>query len=120
MPDGGYVVSSRNWSNVRRVSPTGTITTLAGGNGLNGFSGDGGPATKAQLNLPMGVAVQADGSVLIADSNNFRIRKVSPTGIITTVAGNGQAGFSGDGGPPTGARVDVPVRVGVARRGGVS
>ena len=97
MPDGGYVVSSWNWSNVRRVSPTGTITTLAGGNGLNGFSGDGGPATKAQLNLPMGVAVQADGSVLIADSNNFRIRKVSPTGVITTVAGNGQEGFAGDG-----------------------
>src|SRR5262249_24410038 len=73
MPDGGYVVSSWNWNTVRLVSPTGTITTLAGGMGGNGFSGDGGPATSARLNLPMGVAVQADGSVLIADSNNFRI-----------------------------------------------
>jgi hypothetical protein len=118
MPDGGYVVSSWNWSNVRRVSPTGTITTLAGANGLNGFSGDGGPATRAQLNLPMGVALQADGSVLIADSNNFRIRKVSPTGIITTVAGNGQEGFSGDGGAATSAKLDLPVAVAATRDGG--
>src|SRR5215471_17201136 len=118
MPDGGYVVSSWNWSNVRRVSPSGTITTLAGGNGLNGFSGDGGPATNAQLNLPMGVAVQADGSVLIADSNNFRVRKVAPSGIITTVAGNGTEGFSGDGGPATAAKLDLPVAVAATRDGG--
>jgi NHL repeat-containing protein len=118
MPDGGYVVSSWNWSNVRRVSPTGTITTLAGGMGANGFSGDGGPATQAQLNAPYGVAVQPDGSVLIADSNNFRIRKVSPTGTITTVAGNGTEGFAGDGGPATAAKLDLPVAVAATRDGG--
>jgi hypothetical protein len=118
MPDGGYVVSSWNWSNVRRVSPTGTITTLAGKIGPNGFSGDGGPATQAQLNLPLGVAVQSDGSVLIADSNNFRVRKVSPSGIITTVAGNGTEGFSGDGGAATAAKLDLPVAVAATRDGG--
>jgi hypothetical protein len=119
MPDGGYIVSSWNWSNVRRVSPNGTITTFAGKTlGVNGFSGDGGPATNAQLNAPYGVAVQADGSVLIADSNNFRIRKVSPTGIITTVAGNGTEGFSGDGGPATAAKLDLPVGVAATRDGG--
>jgi hypothetical protein len=119
MPGGGFVFSSGNGSYVRRVSPTGTITTLAGGiNLVNGFSGDGGPATKARLNLPMGVDVQPDGSVLIADSNNHRIRKVSPTGIITTVAGNGVEGFSGDGGQATAASLDLPVDVAATRDGG--
>jgi hypothetical protein len=101
----------------RRVSPDGTITTFAGG-ALNGFSGDGGPATSARLNLPMGVAAQPDGGVLIADSNNHRIRRVSPDGTITTVAGNGTEGFSGDGGPATAAELDLPVAVAVTRDGG--
>jgi hypothetical protein len=117
MPDGGFVVSSLSNQDVRRVSPTGTITTLAGGS-LNGFSGDGGPAKSARLNLPMGVAVQPDGGVLIADSNNHRIRRVSPTGTITTVAGNGTEGFSGDGGPATAATLDLPVDVAATRDGG--
>ena len=102
MPDGGYAFSEFNANRVRRVSPAGTITTIAGG-GLNGFSGDGGPGTSARLNTPMGVAVEADGGVLIADSNNHRIRRVSPAGTITTVAGTGAEGFSGDGGPATAA-----------------
>jgi hypothetical protein len=116
-PDGGYVVSMLNWDKVRRVSPTGTITTIAGTN-LNGFSGDGGPGTSAQLNMPMGVAVQADGGVLIADSNNHRIRRVSPEGTITTVAGTGEEGFSGDGGRATAAKLDLPVDVAATRDGG--
>jgi hypothetical protein len=116
-PDGGYVVSDMNWSHVRRVSPNGTITRIAGTN-LNGFSGDGGPATSAELNMPMGVAVQPDGSVLIADSNNHRIRRVSPSGTIATVAGNGTEGFSGDGGPATRAELDLPVDVAATRDGG--
>src|SRR6478752_2864792 len=64
-PDGGYVFSEFNWNHVRRVSADGTITRIAGTN-RNGYSGDGGPATDAELNMPMGVAVQRDGSVLIA------------------------------------------------------
>ncbi len=117
MPDGGFVASSLSNDEVRRVSPDGTITTLAGGL-LNGFSGDGGPATSARLNLPMGVAVQPDGGVLIADSNNHRIRRVSPEGTISTVAGNGTEGFSGDGGPATAAQLDLPVAVAATRDGG--
>jgi hypothetical protein len=73
------------------------ITTVAG-SGTRGFSGDGGPATWAQLWSPYGVAVDASGNLFIADSGDGRIRKVTPQGIISTVAGNGGAGFSGDGG----------------------
>ena len=70
------------------------------GNGTAGFSGDGGAATSAQLNQPRGVAVDGFGNVYITDSGNNRIRKVTQ-GVITTVAGNGMSGFSGDGGPAT-------------------
>jgi NHL repeat len=118
MPDGGYVFTEMNWGRVRRVSGAGTITTIAGGVRINGFSGDGGPGTEAKLNTPMGVAVQADGGVLFADSNNHRIRRVSPSGTITTVAGTGQVGFSGDGGLATSADLDLPVDVAATRDGG--
>ena len=74
------------------------ITTVAG-TGVQGFTGDGGPATAAQLSIPFGVAPTADGGFLIVDVGNQRIRKVSAAGVITTVAGNGVAGYSGDGGP---------------------
>src|SRR5205085_74037 len=68
-----------------------------------GFSGDGGPATSASLNLPIGIAVDATGNVYVADVNNSRIRKISTGGIISTYAGNAVAGFSGDGGPAANA-----------------
>jgi len=87
---------------IRKVSPSGTISTVAG-SGTKGFSGDGGAATGASLNGPAGVVVDAAGNLYIADSNNNRIRKVSPSGTISTVAGNGTRGFSGDGGPATSA-----------------
>jgi len=74
------------------------ITTIAG-NGQNGFAGDGGPASEAMLSSPGSVAVDSKGNIYFADWQNQRIRKISPTGIIMTVAGNGQRGFSGDGGP---------------------
>ncbi len=90
---------------------TGIITTVAG-NGTFGFSGDGGPATSAQLNAPFGVALDSAGHLYIADSGNQRIRKVdAETGIITTVAGNGSFGFSGDGGPATSAQLKNPFGV---------
>jgi hypothetical protein len=78
----------------------GTITTVAG-TGQAGFSGDGGLATQARLNFPFSVVVDAAGNLLITDQVNYRVRKVSPAGIITTAAGTGAAGFSGDGGPAT-------------------
>ena len=101
---------------IRKVSPVGIITTVAG-NGRSGFSGDGGPATSAELNQPVGVAVDATGSLYIAEEFNHRIRKVSPGGIITTVAGNGVPGFSGDGGPATGASLNQPQGVAVDAAG---
>jgi uncharacterized protein (TIGR03437 family) len=95
---------------LREVSTGGIITTVAG-NGTQSFSGDGGPATSAQLNGPTGVAVDRVGNLFIADNSNFRIREVSPGGIITTVAGNGTQSFSGDGGPATNAQLNGPYGV---------
>lgn len=93
---------------VVRISPDGSITTVAG-NGTPGYSGDGGPATEAQLHQGWlgngGLAVDSRGNLWIADSGNNRIRKVTPDGIITTVAGNGAFGYSGDGGPATQAQI---------------
>src|SRR5207244_2798637 len=73
-----------------------------------GFSGDNGPATSASLNSPIGMASDSAGNLYIADANNDRIRKVDTAGIITTVAGNGVQGFSGDGGPATSAMLNYP------------
>jgi uncharacterized protein (TIGR03437 family) len=86
---------------VRKVTPTGIITTVAGN--PNAPLGDGGPATAAYLSLPQELAVDAGGNLFILDYSDNRVRKVAPSGIISTVAGNGKLGFSGDGGPATGA-----------------
>jgi hypothetical protein len=114
--DGGFLVADQDNHRVRRVSPTGTITTVAG-TGSRGLSGDGGPATAAEIAAPTGVAVTADGSFLIADRGNHRVRRVSPAGIITTVAGT-TSGLSGDGGPATAAQLAAPTGVAVTPDGG--
>ena len=105
---------------VRKVDAnTGIITTIAGTGGP-GFSGDGGPATQASLNFPLGVFVDGLNNIYIADSNNHRVRKVDArTGIITTVAGNGTAGFSGDGGPATQASLSSSRRIFVDSLGNI-
>src|SRR5207249_11247016 len=95
---------------IRKVTPGGTISTYAG-SGNFGFSGDGGPATAAELNFPRDVALDPAGNLYIADSGNSRIRKVSPGGTISTYAGSGSRGFSGDGGPATAAQLNIPVGV---------
>jgi hypothetical protein len=110
-----YIADAHN-SRVRKVSTSGTITTVAG-NGTFGFSGDGGPATDAGLNSPVGVTVDAAGNLYIADSGNHRVRKVSTSGTITTVAGDGTFGFSGDGGPATNASLNIPYGVAVDAAG---
>ncbi len=102
--DGGVYCSGPGGNTVRKVDPNGTITTVAG-TGEPGFSGDGGPATKAQLDFPAGVAVDGDGNLYISDENNLRIRKVDKDGIITTFAGTGKEGYSGDGGPATSSQL---------------
>jgi len=109
---GNLFIADYSNNRVRRVSPNGIITTVAG-NGQSGYSGDGGPATSAQLDHPYGVAVDAAGNLFIADKNNSLVRRVSPNGIITTVAGNGQSGYSGDGGPASSAQLGSPVGLAV-------
>ena len=108
-----YMADTYN-NRIRKVS-NGAITTVAG-SGTQGFSGDNGPATNAQLNLPFGVVVDSAGDLYIADLNNHRIRKVS-NGVITTVAGNGTPGFSGDNGPATNAQLNEPYGVAVDSAG---
>ena len=100
--NGNLYISSG--SRVRKVSASGTIAAFAGTT-TAGYAGDTGPATSARLTEPHGLAVDSAGNVYIADSGNFRIRKVSANGIITTIAGTGVAGYSGDGGPAAAAEI---------------
>lgn len=107
---GNLYIAEYYGQRVRKVTPGGTITTLAG-TGVAGYSGDGGPATHAELNGPYRVTVDLAGNVYIPDSGNGRVRKVSPSGTITTVVGNGGIGSSGDGGPATDATLNYPEAV---------
>lgn len=95
---------------IAKIATDGTISTVAG-SGLQGFAGDGGPALLAFLNFPRDVAVDSDGSLYIADRDNHRIRKVSSDGTISSIAGNGTAGFSGNGGSATEAQLNLPLAV---------
>ncbi|HWY98094.1 MAG TPA: T9SS type A sorting domain-containing protein [Bacteroidia bacterium] len=108
---GNLYIGDYNNQRVRIINKSSGIITTIAGNGTGGFSGDGGPATNAELNLLHGVALDDSGNVFIADSYNYRIRKVDTKGIITTCAGNGIAGYSGDGGPATSAELNVPTGV---------
>ena len=107
---GNLYIADTGSHHVRKVSAAGIITTVAG-QGEEGYSGDGGPASSAQLRSPSGVAVDQSGNLFIADYGNDRIRKISIDGVITTIAGNGTSGYSGDGGPATGAQLSGPRRV---------
>jgi sugar lactone lactonase YvrE len=102
--EGNFYFADLANNRVRRVDTKGMITTVAG-TGEAGYSGDGGPATEAQLNGPTAVSADREGNVYVADSENHRFRRIDGKGLITTVAGNGKAGFSGDGGPATKTRV---------------
>lgn len=114
-----YLTDSDN-NTIRKVTPQGVISTIAGRPEQFGFSGDGGPATAALLDFPIGVAVDGVGNVYICDNGNSRIRKVTAaTGVISTIAGNGESGFSGDGGPATMARFSNPQNVAVDKNGNV-
>jgi YD repeat-containing protein len=115
-PDGTVYIADTNANRIRRVSTNGIISTFAG-NGTYGFSGDGGSAVAAQLSAPLSLAVAPDGSVYIADTANYSIRKVGTDGIISTVAGNGSFGFGGDGASALAARLNFPLAVDVAQDG---
>lgn len=107
LPGGGFLIADTGYHRIRRVDVDNTIRTVAG-TGTAGYAGDGGPAGRAQLNAPEGVATLADGSIVIADTGNERVRLVGPDGKIRTLAGDGTAGFSGDGGDPEAARLSRP------------
>jgi sugar lactone lactonase YvrE len=109
---GNLYIADFNNNRIRKVDTTGIITTVAG-NGIDGYSGDNGPATHAEMRSPIGVAVDASGNLFIADWENYCIRKVNTNGIITTVAGGGNAGYSGDNGPATHAQLDMASGVAV-------
>jgi uncharacterized protein (TIGR03437 family) len=111
-----YIADTVN-NRVRKVTSN-TISTIAGNGGLS-YSGDGGPAAKAQLNRPQAVAVDAAGNYYVVDTGNNRVRKVSANGAITTFAGNGTAGFGGDGGAATSAQLNSPSGVAVDAAGNV-
>jgi sugar lactone lactonase YvrE len=111
-PVGNLYIADVGNQLIRKVTPGGTISTYAGsGSPAGGFSGDGGPATTAQLNQPVGVALDPAGNLYIADAGNSRIRRVSTLGTISTYAGTGTGGFSGDGGPATAAHLRSPLGV---------
>jgi RHS repeat-associated protein len=107
-----YVADTAN-NRVRAIDAAGVIRTVAGG----GVQGDGGPATAARLNGPADVAVGADGTLYIAEQGAHRVRRVSPDGRIETVAGTGDPGFRGDGGPANAARLRRPRAVAVDDQG---
>jgi hypothetical protein len=104
-----------DYTSVRKIDPSGTITTVAG-TGRAGFSGDGGPATEAKVTA-YDVAFDSKGNMYIADSDNQRIRKVNKDGIITTVVGSGKEGYSGDGGQATEAALRGPSGIAVDGEG---
>lgn len=112
-----YIAEPQN-HRIRMVNSSGIITTFAG-TGTSGFSGDGGPANAAQINSPYGIAVDPAGNVFIGDANNNRVRKVNTAGIISTIAGNGVSGFSGDGGPATLSQLNGPSGVAIDALGRV-
>ena len=109
---GNLYIADRGNHRIRRIDPSGTITTIAGTGG-RGFRGDGGPAVAAQLNFPAGVSVDGAGNLYIADEWNHRIRRIDSSGTITTLAGTGRRGFSGDGGTAVAARLNYPNGVAV-------
>ena len=113
---GNLYIADRNNHRIRKVDTRGIITTVAG-NGTAGFSGDGGKATQAQLNLPSGVAVDDKGNIYISDRSNNRVRVVDNKGTITTFAGNGGDGYSGDSGPATKAQLSKPFGLALDKKG---
>ncbi|MFI2620070.1 NHL repeat-containing protein [Streptomyces sp. NPDC018584] len=104
---GALYIAEWKGHRVRRIAPDGTITTVAG-TGEPGYGGDGGPAARAELNEPGGLVCDAAGHLYVADYWNHRVRRIAPDGTITTVAGTGEPGYGGDGGPAARALLNEP------------
>jgi len=103
---------------IRKVNSSGVISTIAG-NGTRAFSGDGGPATSAELDFPCGLCFDASGNLLFCDGGNARVREINTSGIISTIAGNGDGGYSGNGGPATAAELFGPWGIAINQYGNV-
>ena len=115
---GNVYLAQRPYHRVRRIDTEGVITTFAG-TGEQGYGGDGGPASQAQLNTPRRVAVDSAGNVLVGDARNRRIRRIDVAGTITTFAGTGECCYSGDGGPAVEARLQDPTAIALDTAGNV-
>ena len=105
--NGNIYVSDESAQRIRKISSAGTITTYAG-TGIAGFNGDGGPARLAMVDFPLGMTLDPAGEIVFADALNYRVRKIDVSGKISTIAGNGIAGYGGDNGPATSASLNVP------------
>ncbi|GBC76683.1 Serine/threonine-protein kinase PknD [bacterium HR08] len=114
-PSGDLFIADAGNHRIRKVSG-GTITTVAG-TGLPMFSGDGGPAAQASVNVPMHLVFDGAGNLYVADSGNSRVRKIDPSGVITTVAGTSVRGFGGDEGSALEARLNMPVALALGADG---
>lgn len=114
--EGNLYVAERGGHRIRRIDAAGRISTVAG-DGRPGYGGDGGAAREARLDSPAGLAVDRDGNLYIADTGNHRVRYVARDGMIRTIAGDGTAGFAGDGGPAHLARLNSPAAVAVDPEG---
>lgn len=115
---GNVYIADYGNNRIRKIDPSGIISTIAG-SPVYGFSGDGGPSTASQLYYPMAVAVDGANNVYISDVNNYRIRKINASGVISTLAGNGTMGYSGDGAPPVYAQINRPTGIAVNNSGKV-
>ncbi len=122
-PDGLVVDNTGNLyfadalnNRIRKITPSGIISTIAG-NGVAGFSGDGTIATSAELNTPVDIKIDTAGNLFISDGGNYRIRKITPTGIISTIAGTGVAGYGGDGGSSLSAQINGNLNLALDKNG---
>ncbi len=107
---GNFYIADQYNARIRKIDPSGIISTIAG-TGTNGFSGDGGPATNAKVNIVWGIAVDNDGNLYLSDANNDRLREITTEGVINTIAGIGAPSYSGDGGPATAAEIKQPMGI---------
>jgi hypothetical protein len=117
-PDGNLYIADRGNSRIRKVSTDGIITIVAG-TGVPGYSGDGGPATSAMLYYPWGLGIDGSGTIYISDTYNSRIRIITPDGNINTIAGNGNQGADGDGGPALSATLIQPYGIAIGAGGAI-
>ena len=115
---GGFYFADQNNQRIRRVDPNGTITTVTG-DGICGHNGDGSAATHTALRNPTGTAFDSAGNTYIVDSGHDTIRKISTSGVTSTVAGNGTPGFSGDGGGATSAQLSRPTGIAIDGAGDI-